>query len=317
MTLEHSIRVCIESAYKMKKKIIIYPFGEVGIKVKNCMNVCYGIQEDMIIDNNLCKYNPQIRDVSILGTINTNDYVVLLACTNEDVYDELKFSLLEYFFVEDIVELPIVKERRERKEQNEKARLRRKNYITLVGKYSYGPLCKNHRYIKSIGAFCSFAEGADVVLNHPLEYITTHPFIYAGKIVEEVENEYIDYKEMPWYFPNVEPKTQKKINKRITIGNDVWLGRNVIITNGANIGNGVIAGAGAVITKDVPDYAIVAGVPARIIRYRYTPEQIEKLNKIAWWDWPDEQIRERYDDFYLDIESFLDKYWTIALVNKK
>ncbi len=82
----------------------------------------------------------------------------------------------------------------------------------------------------------------------------------------------------------------------------------MIITNGANIGNGVIAGAGAIITKDVPDYAVVLGVPARIVRYRYTKEQIEKLNKIAWWDWPDEVIRKRYDDFYIGIDDFIKKY---------
>ena len=88
----------------------------------------------------------------------------------------------------------------------------------------------------------------------------------------------------------------------------MWLGRNVLITNSSNIGNGVIAGAGAVITKDVPDYAVVAGVPARIIRYRYTQEEIEALNRIAWWNWSDEKIRENYDDFYLGVKEFIYKY---------
>lgn len=82
----------------------------------------------------------------------------------------------------------------------------------------------------------------------------------------------------------------------------------MLITNSANIGNGVIAGAGAVITKDVPDYAVVVGVPARIIRFRYTLEEIDALNKIAWWGWSDEEIRERFDDFYLPIEDFIKKY---------
>ena len=90
--------------------------------------------------------------------------------------------------------------------------------------------------------------------------------------------------------------------------NVFWLGRNVIITNGANIGNGVIAGAGAIITKDVPDYAVVLGVPARIVRYRYTKEQIEKLNKIAWWNWSDEVIRKRYNDFFIKIDEIIEKY---------
>ena len=96
--------------------------------------------------------------------------------------------------------------------------------------------------------------------------------------------------------------------QRIRIGNDVWLGKNVTITNGANIGNGVIAGAGAIITKDVPDYAIVAGIPARIIRYRYEQDEIASLNKIQWWNWSDDEIRERYDDFFLPIGNFIKKW---------
>jgi len=99
-----------------------------------------------------------------------------------------------------------------------------------------------------------------------------------------------------------------KITGRSRIGNDVWLGRNVIVTNYANIGNDAVAGAGTVITQDVPDYAIVVGAPARIIRYRYSPEEIQSLNKIAWWDWPDDDIRERYDDLYLPVKEFIRKY---------
>ncbi|MCM1182637.1 MAG: CatB-related O-acetyltransferase [Roseburia sp.] len=146
--------------------------------------------------------------------------------------------------------------------------------------------------------------------NHPGQYISTNHFLWCGG-----ENDYLhewkydDYKEHGWYFSGVKPRGIIPKYKRIKIGNDVWLGKNVIITNGADIGNGVIAGAGAVITKDVPDYAIVGGVPARIIRYRYEKEQIEALNKIAWWDWSDDEIRERYDDFYLSIEQFIEKYY--------
>ena len=116
-----------------------------------------------------------------------------------------------------------------------------------------------------------------------------------------------EYQEAAWYVPGVHPKGRIE-QRRITIGNDVWLGRNVVIVNYANIGNGVIAGAGAIITKDVPDYAVVVGVPARIVKYRYTPDQIIALNQIKWWEWDDELIRERYEDFYLDIDTFIAKY---------
>ncbi len=111
-----------------------------------------------------------------------------------------------------------------------------------------------------------------------------------------------------WGGGNKPFKEKLTLNRRITIGNDVWLGRNVIITNGANIGNGVIAGAGSIITKDIPDYAVVVGAPARIVKFRFSKEQIEEMNKICWWDWPDELIRERYYDFYLDADSFIKKY---------
>ena len=113
---------------------------------------------------------------------------------------------------------------------------------------------------------------------------------------------------MRWYFPGVLSRGVAHKATKSKIGNDVWLGRNVIITNGANIGNGVIAAAGAVITKDVPDYAVVAGVPAKIVKYRYTKEQIAALNKIAWWDWTDEEIRDRFADFYLPVDDFIKKY---------
>lgn len=171
---------------------------------------------------------------------------------------------------------------------------------------------EHHQHIESIGAFCSFAIGCDVVTNHEMRYITTHPMI-GGCIQWGMH--YEDYEDCgaggsaEWYLKGVNPKADRVGEaRRIKIGNDVWLGRNVIITNYSNIGNGVIAGAGSIITKDVPDYAIVYGVPAKIARYRYKPEEIKALNKIAWWDWEDEDIRERYEDFYLPVEKFIEKY---------
>lgn len=182
-------------------------------------------------------------------------------------------------------------------------------FHTSIGKYSSGPICHNHPLIESIGNFCSFAEGVCVHGNHGMQYVSTHPFLYKGSPNDPIEGimPYEEYREARWYVPGVHPRGRIE-QRRITIGSDVWLGRNTVIVNYANIGNGVIAGAGAIITNDVPDYAVVVGVPARIVKYRYTTEQIEALNKIKWWDWDDEIIRERYDDFYLDIEDFIAKY---------
>lgn len=127
--------------------------------------------------------------------------------------------------------------------------------------------------------------------------VTNHDFIYEDVICKEIDNQKYRHSDF---------------NKQFVIGNDVWLGKNVILTNGVTIGNGVRVGAGAVVTKDLPDYAIAVGVPARIIGYRFTPEQIQKLNKIAWWDWPIEKIRECYDDF-ADINIFLQKHYSAEM----
>lgn len=76
----------------------------------------------------------------------------------------------------------------------------------------------------------------------------------------------------------------------IVIGNDVWIGARITLVDGVNIGDGVMIGTGAVVTKDVPDYAIVGGVPAKVIRYRFEPEDIEFLKKLRWWDKDEEWI---------------------------
>lgn len=230
------------------------------------------------------------------------DVCVMLASTNPEIYGNLKSLLLEYIDVSHVEELDFMVPTEVKKDYWHDPK-----FEHHVGKYCYGPLAyKYHPYISYVGSFCSFAQGADVVLNHSTTNITTHPIMF----VNAFDRKYDDWKEQDWYFPGIHPRGVMGKNSKSKIGNDVWLGRNVIVTNGANIGNGVIAAAGAVITKDVPDYAIVAGVPARIIKYRYNPAQIAALNRIAWWDWSDDEIRERYDDFYLPIDEFIKKYDT-------
>lgn len=326
MTIIQEITKEIESILeihgKEKANIIIFPYGEIGMLVKDILKNAFDIEPAYCVDNKLCKYNEKIKHISFLKEIDTLDYRLFLATTNLNVYDELKENVLHYVPEENVVELSatiaqrrlsVLKQKygelkKRSKDINKKMEMLKKPK-TLVGKYSYGPLT-NHVYVGAVGAFCSFAIGCDVVPNHPTQYISTHNFIYYGKENTPVlEWTYDECRDRAWYFEGVTPKRGVDRLKKITIGNDVWFGKNVIITNSANIGNGVIAGAGAVITKDVPDYAVVAGVPARIIRYRYTQDQIEKLNKIAWWNWSDEQIRERYDDFYIDIDDFIAKYY--------
>lgn len=294
------IRNAIEKVIKMgKRNFIIYPYGEYGMLTKTILNHSFGVEECYVVDNRLSLFNPQIKGLDYFETADVSPYTVLLSNANPTTYDSVRKEIVRFFREEDIVDIFPKKAQMDRDAGG----------YTRRGKYSYGPLC-NHRFVESVGAFCSFATGTDVVENHPTDYISTHPFLYAdSERNPALWYRYDEYKDAVWYFAGVEPKGVARKLSKIKIGNDVWLGRNVIITNGANIGNGVIAGVGAIITKDVPDYAIVVGAPARIIRYRYTEEQIEKLNAIAWWAWSDQEIRDRFDDFYLDARDFISKYY--------
>ena len=303
MTYTNQITDCIEHSFNIggidySKKIIVFPCGDIGIQVLNIMKSIYSLEPAYLIDNHKCKFNPNIHDSSFLKDIDCHNHVLILASINHNIYPTLKESVLKYFPEENILELQVNK--------TESPLL--KIPPTKIGKYSYGPICCNHIHIASIGAFCSFADGVSVVGDHETHYLSTHNMLFSGARYEDEPFQYNLFKDEPWYVPSIQPKPTLKKRKRSIIGNDVWLGKNVIIANYANIGNGVIAGAGAVITKDVPDYAVVVGVPARIIKYRYTPEQIKSLNKIAWWDWTDDEIRERFDDFYLSVDDFIEKY---------
>jgi acetyltransferase-like isoleucine patch superfamily enzyme len=103
---------------------------------------------------------------------------------------------------------------------------------------------------------------------------------------------------------------QRKEGVVTDIGNDVWVGTRAIILGPVKIGDSAVVGAGAVVTRDVPPYSVVAGMPAKVVRMRASDDQIEKLLKIAWWDWPPETVRERVDDIMGPIQPFIDKYYS-------
>lgn len=131
-----------------------------------------------------------------------------------------------------------------------------------------------------LGNFCSIAPGVRIggLGTHPLNFISTHPAFYSTRGQAGAS----------FAAKTVFPEE----SKRVTIHNDVWIGAHVLILDGVSIGNGAVIAAGAVVVKNVPPYAIVGGVPARLIRYRFTNEIMAVLEDLAWWDLPDEKLRD-------------------------
>lgn len=141
-----------------------------------------------------------------------------------------------------------------------------------------------------IGKYCSIADHCRIGMSgHSLDYLSTSPiFTQCINALQEkwVEKDIIEH---------------KSDEERAYIGNDVWVGSHVLINGGVHIGDGAVIGAGAVVVKDIPSYAIVGGVPARIIRYRFTPEIIDRLIKLQWWSLPEEQIKNNIHLFQSDL----------------
>jgi virginiamycin A acetyltransferase len=155
----------------------------------------------------------------------------------------------------------------------------------FVGKHSYGIKDFANREvtrIHKIGAFCSIAPGAEIVANHLQEGITTHPFLTHSRF---------------GFVKNDDHETYLKLNSVTSIGNDVWIGKNVTIMPGLTIGNGVIIGADSVVTKDIPHYSIAVGNPAKVQRYRFSKENIAILNQAQWWNWSDKKIKKNLNLF--------------------
>lgn len=141
------------------------------------------------------------------------------------------------------------------------------SYLSSIGRYS--------KIVHSeIGKYCAISWDTTInAISHPYNHLTVSAFPYVPYVGNFV-------------------KERKQSYQKVIIKNDVWIGANSVIMPGVTIGNGAIIGAGAVVTKNVPDYAIVAGVPAKIIKYRFSEDIIKRLLELKWWDLDPQIIKE-------------------------
>lgn len=159
---------------------------------------------------------------------------------------------------------------------------------STIGRYTY--TCYDDEIVNcEIGQFCSISD--EVVIGgaeHPIAWVSTSP------VFQNVKHSGPKRKFSEFEFEGI---------KKTVIGNDVWIGRRAIIKAGVTVGDGVVIGSGSVVTKDIPPYAIVGGVPAKILKYRFGEETIKELLQSEWWNMRDEVI-ERYAHLIKDPIAF-------------
>lgn len=154
-------------------------------------------------------------------------------------------------------------------------------YESKLGRYSSigrGAVIRN----ASIGGFCSISWNATVgAAPHNYSLMSTHAFHYIKSFGFTDQD--------------------KRIVLPTTVGSDVWIGANAVVMPGLNIGDGAVIGAGAVVTKDIPPYAVVVGVPAEVIKYRFEEAVVDRLLEVKWWDWDIEKIRANMELFRMPL----------------
>jgi phosphonate metabolism protein (transferase hexapeptide repeat family) len=165
-----------------------------------------------------------------------------------------------------------------------------------MGAYSYIVNDASANYAE-IGKFCSIARDARLNPgNHPTWKAALHHFTYRSRSYELGGEDDLDFFE--W-----------RRSHRVVLGHDVWIGHGATVLPGVTIGTGSVVGAGAVVSKDVPPFTIVGGVPAKPIRERFPKAVSDGLLALAWWDWEHERLAEALEDFRrLDADAFVEKH---------
>lgn len=167
-----------------------------------------------------------------------------------------------------------------------------------LGDYSYIERHAGAIYTR-IGKFCAIAADARLnALAHPVERVSQHKITYRP-------NEYFAHAKLDKGF------RERRMQDQVVIGHDAWIGHGAIVLPGIRIGHGAVVAAGAVVTRDVEPYAIVAGVPARFLKWRFPPEIGARIVALAWWDWEHQRLGQAIADMQrLAVDEFLEKYET-------
>lgn len=171
---------------------------------------------------------------------------------------------------------------------------------TFHGSMGYGSYIGSNCIIDGrIGKYCSISDNVHTIIgNHPTEkFVSTHPAFFSTKMQAG-----FTYTDKQLFDESVFADDRKN---QIIVGNDVWIGFGVTIFSGVRIGDGAVIAAGAIVNKDVPPFAIVGGIPAKLIKKRFSDDQINQLQKIKWWEWDTDKIQRMASDF-VDIDKFLD-----------
>lgn len=167
--------------------------------------------------------------------------------------------------------------------------------VTL-GDYSYVVNDSDIAYA-SIGKFTSIAAMTRINPgNHPMQRASQSHFTYRASAYFDGARDEDEF--FAW-----------RRSHHVNIGHDVWIGHGAIVLPGRSIGTGAVVGAGSVVTKDIPAYSIAVGNPARVLRSRFAPDVAARLEALAWWDWPHDELHAALADFRaLSAEQFVDKY---------
>ena len=167
---------------------------------------------------------------------------------------------------------------------------------STLGDYSY---CAQRCDLANtrVGKFSNIASGVRLgATDHPLDRASLHHFLYrSASYWEDAEDDAV------WF--------DRRAARRTDIGHDTWLGHNAQVKPDVSVGHGAVVAAGAVVTRDVAPYMIVAGVPARPLRPRLAADLAERLMALGWWDWEHAALRRALEDFrHLDVPAFLEKH---------